>query len=213
MKYLIIIGFTIITLNTFAQDTICFTAGNKLAVVVKEIYPDQIKYVRFTSQDYPIYSQKKSEIRYIRYANGSIENFNTGTTTQKPEIKSDRLELVNNRFYYKSGELSYDELWPLIYNFPVDQTKKKLVFEYDNAKQFKRKKITALWFSLGGGYLTLAGYSSATNVSNKSGQGAGLVLLVTSAAVTGTSVYFFIKNRKKEMEKRKLITEIYNDGK
>src|ERR1041385_5399536 len=65
----------VISFQLKAQDTIRFVNGTTSAVKVAEIGLEKIKYNRFDNVTGPVYVVDKTEVRYIKYANGSVDSF------------------------------------------------------------------------------------------------------------------------------------------
>jgi len=63
----------IIDFNEEDCDAILTNSGGQIDCIIKEITPDFIKYVRCNKQDGPLRSLKKTAVRMIRYADGTIE--------------------------------------------------------------------------------------------------------------------------------------------
>jgi hypothetical protein len=59
-----------------AQDTLHFTNSQKIVVRVIEVGPKEVKYVRYTSQDGPVYTIGKSTLTKIVYSDGTVEYYN-----------------------------------------------------------------------------------------------------------------------------------------
>jgi len=69
------IAFTF-CLNSIAQDTLYFTNQVRLAVVLLEINPDNVKYKRFDNKEGATYTVLKNELQLVKFKNGSKEVFN-----------------------------------------------------------------------------------------------------------------------------------------
>lgn len=59
----------------FAQDIIVTKQSEKIEAKITDVEQDQIKYKKFSYQDGPTYTIKKSEIASIIYQNGDVETF------------------------------------------------------------------------------------------------------------------------------------------
>lgn len=77
MKQLILILIFVLSglQSILAQDIIIRKDGSEVQANVLEVNPDQVKYKRFDNQDGPVYSEYKSRILKIKYANGSEDIF------------------------------------------------------------------------------------------------------------------------------------------
>lgn len=63
-------------LNSIAQDTLYFTNQVRLAVVLLEINPDNVKYKRFDNKEGATYTVLKNELQLVKFKNGGKEIFN-----------------------------------------------------------------------------------------------------------------------------------------
>ena len=81
-----VIGFGI---SANAQDIIVTKEGKKIDAVVLEIELEVVKYKYFDNQNGPTISMRKSDIASIIYQNGSVEVFNTQTSTPTSYSTSD----------------------------------------------------------------------------------------------------------------------------
>lgn len=67
-------------LGASAQDLIVKTDSTRIEARVLEITPENVRYKRFSNPEGPTYVLPALEIRYIRYANGEVEYYNTRET-------------------------------------------------------------------------------------------------------------------------------------
>ena len=58
-----------------AQDTISLMNGQKIAAKVMLISGGDVQYKKYTNPDGPTYVEKGTNIGYIRYQNGEVENW------------------------------------------------------------------------------------------------------------------------------------------
>jgi hypothetical protein len=87
------------------KDTLFFRIKPPLAVQIFEINPETIKYRKADNPDGPLYTVSKSEIRLIKYANGSRETIDSlKTGGQKPQLSS-RSSMFNNYDNLRPDEL------------------------------------------------------------------------------------------------------------
>tara|TARA_B100001758_G_C18391242_1_gene603051 strand:+ start:516 stop:1496 length:981 start_codon:yes stop_codon:yes gene_type:complete len=97
MKNLIlflIIYFPSITL--FSQDIIILKDGTEINSIVKEVNQDNIKYLKFSSKEGPIYTKSISDIFMVKYQNGEKDIFNSKDNINRSS---------NQLFKLGSGEL------------------------------------------------------------------------------------------------------------
>ena len=205
-----ILFIVVISFRLNAQDTIRFVDGKISAVKVAEIGLDKIKYNRMDNVDGPVYVADKSEVKYIKYANGSVDSF----AVKKPVIEStpnyvnhvpaeksfDKINIVNKRLYYEHHGLNERGLLDLISDYPEARTKTIMLREFSKLKTFKNNRLIGLAV-LGSGVLaSFIGLSSAT--------GGGIFLVGTAAGITGSVIATINKN--KYAKKKVDIARIYN---
>ena len=68
---LIFITTNLICTSLFSQDIVIFKNGDELEAVVKEILPNEVKYIRYDNLDGPLYTVLKRDIFMIKYQNGT----------------------------------------------------------------------------------------------------------------------------------------------
>lgn len=82
MKIILILISILFFVNKInSQDIIKKTNGEEIKAKVMEITSAEIKYKKFTNQDGPTYTVSISTVQYIKYKNGDIDKFNTGTVS------------------------------------------------------------------------------------------------------------------------------------
>ncbi len=164
-KIVLIISSVCLNINLFSQDSIRFMNNNIIAAKISEVGITDIKYHRFDNLDGPQYIVIKQDIRYIKFANGTVDSIrvdgvkpatepklayknetanSSTTTTDAPKIIIKR-----NRLVYNNRGLSETKLWMLIDNFPNKEGKVKLMTEYNAMKKYKKKQYTAGFVGLG----------------------------------------------------------------
>ncbi len=87
----------------FAQDIIQQKDGISLKVKVKEISKTEAKYLKFDNLDGPMYIIALSDIDFIKYENGKIENY----TQVKPQQEA--VKVTDEVFYVKDASLKIVE--------------------------------------------------------------------------------------------------------
>jgi hypothetical protein len=93
-KFFAISVFILFYKLSISQDTIVKIDGDIIQAKITEINPENIRYKKFNYQDGPIYIVSKSDIQFIKYANGLKEEFNAATNNTKPAPE------VSNSDYY-----------------------------------------------------------------------------------------------------------------
>ncbi len=92
-KIIFTICFAIIGIAVQAQDIIVFHDANEVEAKVTNISPDAVTYKRFDNLEGPSYTIAKSDIFFIKYANGTKDIFGEHTSARNknssltPDIK------------------------------------------------------------------------------------------------------------------------------
>jgi hypothetical protein len=67
--------------KSMSQDTIFLTQQRQYIVKVIEVEDQKVKYRKFENLEGPIYSVNKNEIVAIRYQNGTVDTFNSSSSS------------------------------------------------------------------------------------------------------------------------------------
>jgi hypothetical protein len=231
---LIIISITIY-INMFSQDSICFMNNNIIVAKISEVGITDIKYHRFDNLNGPQYIVNKQDIRYIKFANGTVDSIRVevakSTTEPKLEYKNEianlpttstdapKIIIKRNRLVYNNRGLGEAKLWMLIDNFPSKEGKVKLMTEFNTMKKYKNAQYISGFSGLGLGLASVvAGFSLASadthgtatnNVSSIVGDIVGGAAIGIILGVTGSTISTIFKA--KRLKKRREIAEMYND--
>lgn len=119
-KILLTIVLAVIGLPLLAQDIIVLRNAEEIQAKVLIIGIDEITYKKWDNQDGPSYQIAKSEVFYIKYANGSKEVYNDVTTEPymlKPKYRPGN-DLVNKVIFQAHIEggclFAADEAGPML---------------------------------------------------------------------------------------------------
>ena len=158
---------------TNAQDTIVKNNNELVFGKISEISPTEIKYKKFNFQDGPTYTEMKSDIRMIKYANGLKEEFqaqqadavskptesNTdyyggATNRTAPVIPDNKIDMFGNYYRYQGRRIKESEMHDILFQ----SKNKKAILLAGNAKDAKAMQyvgfgaiplgIVALYFLL-----------------------------------------------------------------
>lgn len=131
----------------FAQDTIIKKNKEQVIVKIIEVGPAEIKYKRFDMPDGPVYTESKSGIAVIKYANGTQDDFVVKRVEQPPvplkpvpvNLQPRYVVILNDATQLK-GEM-------------IKETKSEIVFLDDNIgeKTISKKKIASISREYGSG--------------------------------------------------------------
>ena len=206
-----ILFIVVISFQLNAQDTIRFMDGKVSAVKVAEIGLERIKYNRFDNVEGPVYVVDKSEVKYIKYANGAVDSFGVKKpvviestpdyVNHVPAEKSfEKIVIVKKKLYYDHYGVNERVLLELISDYPDAKTKTIMLREFSKLKTFKNNRLIGLAV-LGAGVL-------ASFIGLSSPVGGGIFLGGTAAGITGCVIAKINKN--KYAKKKIDIAHIYN---
>lgn len=110
---------SLLSLVTYAQDTIIKISGEEIIAKVMKITPEIVEYYKFNKTDGPIYSIYTTDIEIIKYPDGSKDIFNNekenqesinGEFNRKEERESDKFIDKRDGHEYKSVKIG-DRWW------------------------------------------------------------------------------------------------------
>ena len=160
--------------------------------------------------DGPVYVVDKSEVRCIKYGNGSVDSF----AVKKPVVEStpdyvnhvpaeksfEKINIIRKRLYYEHHGLNERGLLDLISDYPDAKTKSRMLREFSKLKTSKNNRLIGLGLLGAGIVANLAGMSSMT--------GGGIFIGGMIAGTVGCVVASINKN--KYAQKKVDIAHIYN---
>lgn len=146
-KFILALLMTILSLPMFADDVIVLRNGDIINGIVTEVLPSEIKYKRSSNPNGPTYTESKSSVLSIKYANGEIDKFGeteihkpTNTNgTQNAPIRTKAIPDTDN----ESVKSQYDELPRL--NMKTSQKKAKEFFPimaFSDSSVISSKELT-----------------------------------------------------------------------
>lgn len=173
-KIIFVFTLTFIFGNIFSQDTITKRNSEKIIAKILEITPTEIKYKKFDYQDGPLYTDKKSDIKMVVFANGMKEIFEEEKVA-RTEIKisdtsddyvvkeapvSTKIDQWGqNRFRYKSRFMGEREIQDVLLK-TKDKKIMSLVGSAKDAKKMQYVGFAGIPLGIGAGVLALASVSS-----------------------------------------------------
>lgn len=129
-----------------AQDTIVKINGDRICAKISEISTTEVKYKKFDFLDGPTYVESKSNIKLIKYSNGSMEEFESQPTKindipaestndyySRPATTNNKIERYGNRFRYQGEAISERKLHGVLFN----SKDKQIISLAGNAKDAK----------------------------------------------------------------------------
>lgn len=110
MKKLLLIAIMFCaSLMSMAQDVIVKKDGTTIQSKVMEISETEIKYKKWSNQDGPLYSIKRSSVDSINYQNGDIELFTSETHDDQPSSHNHGIMERKGRDLVLNGRKIYGE--------------------------------------------------------------------------------------------------------
>src|SRR5688572_23252038 len=83
MKLISLIVGLCFSCSIYGQDTIVYKTGSKIPVKILEVnVPDNVKYKEYHNQSGPTYTENLYNIKFIRYENGLVDEFNISDKTE-----------------------------------------------------------------------------------------------------------------------------------
>lgn len=108
-KHLLLIVLCYASLMSMAQDVIVKKDGTTIQGKVMEISETEIKYKKWSNQDGPLYSIKRSSVDLINYQNGDIELFTSETDDNQPSSHNHGIMERKGRDLVLNGRKIYGE--------------------------------------------------------------------------------------------------------
>lgn len=221
MKAIYLIVFLLSLLSARSQDTIVYKNATKMAVVLKEISPSEIRYKRVGMPDGPDYVVSKAEVERVIYKNGSTETFQTTTPsqtqvqvqTQSPVLQSSAATTYNGKIDYRTAKKSYRTLSLLAQDHP-DLTRQPQLLDlaldikhHKNAQDGTRTgAIVCGGLAIGGTFLYALSYA-ITNNSESAFYVPPAVLGGLALALGSVSIVYNVRLK----DKRKEFVDLYNE--
>ncbi len=221
MKAIYLIVFLLCLLSVRSQDTIVYKNATKLAVVLKEISPSEIRYKRVGMPDGPDYVVSKAEVDRVIYKNGSTETFQTTTPsqtqtevqTQSPVAQSSAETIYTGKIDYRTAKKNYRTLSMLALGHPDMKRQPQLselaldIKHHKNAQDGTRTgAIVCGGLAIGGTFLYALSYA-ITNNAEPVFYVPPAVLGGLALALGSVSIVYNVKLR----DKRKEFVDLYNE--
>lgn len=184
MKKLLLLFFVLRSFAAFSQDTLVNYDNTIKLVKVLEVSIYEVKYKRFDNIDGPVYVQLKSDLKMIKFQNGTVQDFssekrpttnftpaytpsstdNSGDYFSNKYAHQDNLEVWGRGFRYKGSFMNERELY-LFLNKTHDREINALVEKAKDAKAKQKIGFVTIGFGVGTMYFLLKSmrYASYTN--------------------------------------------------
>lgn len=203
----------------YSQDTIRFINKTSQAVKVHEIGIAEIKYNRLDNLEGPLYIANKSEIEYIKFANGHVDSMTVNKAkpissdfaiiSGNPISSDDKITIIGNKLAQHGKPVGESRLLRIINNVPDPEKKTVLNKEYLVMKSYKKKQYLFGFVGLGVGVaLPYIGLMSSFLFDDGApfvvGVATGLTVGITGAIISSV-------NKGKRTKKRIEIAKLYNN--
>ncbi len=224
MKHLsIFLVFVLCCTFANAQDTIVKSNGDQISAKIIEVSSTEIKYKRFDFQDGPTFVESKSNIKLLKYSNGSKEVIETqqasnhGKTVESntdyysgPAIQDNKISRQGNHFQYKGEVINESGMHDVLYK----SKDKQIMLLAGNAKDAKALQYVgfgAIPFGIGALYFLTKNLSIGyTNSTQNSGNlTLSAICFIGAVSCPIASVYFKHKRTACNKEAIKLYNAKY----
>ncbi len=219
MKAICLIVFLLGLFSIQAQDTIVYKNGLKTPVVLKEISPAEIRYLRVGMTDGPDYVISKADVDHVVYKNGITEYFQAAPPAQAPletqPLTSQPSVLMSyaEKIDYRTAKRSYRTLKELSLNHPDVKRQPQLaelalgIRQYKNVQDGTRTgAIVCGGLAIGGTFLYALSYA-LSNSSEPAFYVPPAILGGLAVGLGSVSVIYNVRLR----DKRKEFVDLYND--
>ncbi len=197
----------VIDANIKKADTIAKRDGEKLAVVLTQVNPDNIRYKRFDYQEGPTFTISKADINYVFYANGARESFAGFVMPTHPGGKNDlTIQPSGWGYYYKNDYITEPDMLDIAARLH-DRHLDTLIDKVEKRRTWHTITLLGGIFFLGDGLYLIAtnrsvryhsgglvsGNSSASLEENRT---IGRSLVLAGLAAEGITLYLRYNRRK-----------------
>ncbi len=216
MKKTLLLCLCVCFTNLFSQDTLVHNSGERHAVKVNEIGVNEIKYHRYDNLSGPQYIIGKTDVRFIRYENGTVD-----TITKYVEIKP-QVVSPNEEFQVKSSKskrsLMYTvsddrEMLFAIQALPISDSKNKMLKEYSKMMDYKRNQYLAngLGFGVGFAVPVVTTVYSLANYYNTPNDYLLFGGILAGAAIRITGQVLTKMNKNKRLNAKRNVIRLYDE--
>lgn len=207
----------VVPVSVHAQDTIGFRNNTIVSAKISEVGVTEIKYKRFDNLEGPHYSVFKTEVAFIKYANGFIDSIKLSTPVANTIllVKDNELTYKRNRVLYKGRGINDRKLKSLINTCDVPEKQVKLKNELKTLCSYElNRKLLAPGLFVSGAAVHFYGLNrvfgnQGSGFETKGDNNLTTVFIVGAALrITAHVINMVYKN--KAMSKREQIVDIYN---
>ena len=165
-RYLFCLGLLLLSVRSFAQDTIFTRSQPPLLVRVLEIAESEVRYKNFYNPDGVIRAVKNTDITRIVYENGKTEaRFNkpdTGKPVAVVRTGADVFRLDEGHLLYNNDDITYKAAFKIMLKRDPSKNTDDLNETLINAERNKNRQVTFMLLGpaclIGGAYLARYNY-------------------------------------------------------
>ncbi|MBK7668299.1 MAG: hypothetical protein IPJ32_13750 [Sphingobacteriaceae bacterium] len=203
----------------FSQDTLVHKSGERQAVKVTEVGVNDIKYHRYDNLTGPQYIINKQDVRFIRYANGTVDTI-VKYAEIKPQVISPSVEFQVMSSKSKSSlmynNISDRDLLYTIQTLPLSDSKNKMLKEYSKMMDYKRTQYLAngLGFGIGFAVPVVVTYLTLSDYNYFSSQDGAAVIVggaLVGAAIRITGQVLTKMNKNKRLNAKRNVIMLYDN--
>jgi hypothetical protein len=212
---------------SYAQDTIVFTNGSRVASKILEVNSIEVKYKKLDNMDGPTFVSHKSDVYFIKYPNGTSDTLaKVRTTTAGQTIPSqgpvasqtapaapDKLYHAGSRYMYGQRRISENEMYKLVLS-KNDPELNSIIRKAKTGKALKNIGFLAIPALAGGVIFTVIEASGLNNPNSSGGPSSvdrdytpGIALIATGAACLTTSIVFSASHKKNNRKAVKVFNQ------
>lgn len=212
-----VIVLLLLSIVSYAQDTIYKLSNEAIAAKILEINDQNIKFKKFSYLDGPLYSELKSEIHYIKYQNGTVDSItkrNSVVVTSQSNINSTS---PTPSVIYKAKNYSDEDINTMISAYPNGETKSLMQKKSTAMLEYKQRQHLSIGLGYGIGFAVPIVVTFGTLTTNNINYDNAVNTIVAGALIGAViriagNVGFFINKNKKLNEKREIL-DLMNEGK
>lgn len=222
MKKLIFLLTMCVVFNLSAQDIIVKRNGDELQCRILEVSKNEVKYKRWTNQDGPAFSEKKSNIFMIKYENGEKDMIAHSSPVSESSAVSSGMNSVD------PNEYIFEEPTPISYTYlkyttrgrresglikwgnmlPEEQAMDLLNHDWLDFKKARKESRVGKILTWVGGSMVVASIPIVSVHISKFDQGKGDELIIPIAGFVGLGIPTIVIGRRLHKRGHKNATQI-----
>lgn len=191
-KILLLTGFLLSALSTYAQDVIVKKDGSTIVSRVEKITSDEVTYKKYSNLNGPSYTIGVKEIKAINYENGTSDTFDNSQSL-KHGVTSKIYDDSSSTQYATSNKNPDVLIHETSSSYSDDTSLRKIYYDMDDRYKKKAKKLKTVAWTVGPALLSVG---VVVFLFPRTYHSAGLVSLgaVFIAGGIGTTVGCLVKS-------------------